>query len=309
MTDPPCDDAVLMVCTNDKCIINQNLHKRCFDNFEAVLIRTIQSSMGRTRDWTDDQCRKAMWGRVYDMIYRNSKCVCGGHLKKHENAEIVGVLDGQSKNKTSADVETKKKKNKAGRKDLPKLIQLEKNKVDPPASTSAIAKSLPNVYQPPTAFSSSYGSKFDSKMNQFVPETYIPGLVLTADDKPNNKKNAEKICPKPKISVESKNDVIHDVQRSDGDVDRNRCSSISFELSAIADYAKISLDRAFVYADIESALNELVAKFSSSEIKNLPNNVKNTTFNGTNQFDSRFFPKNGEILNKKVENARNPRFV
>lgn len=75
-----------MVCSNDKCAYNQNLHKQCYDALEISLIRTIQSSMGRTRDWTDEQCRKAMWNRVYDLIYRHCKCFCGGHLKKFEDA-------------------------------------------------------------------------------------------------------------------------------------------------------------------------------------------------------------------------------
>uniref|UniRef100_A0A915K503 Headcase N-terminal domain-containing protein n=1 Tax=Romanomermis culicivorax TaxID=13658 RepID=A0A915K503_ROMCU len=178
--DPTC---VVMKCSSDekKCTACKLLHSECYEDLELKMIRIIQSSSGRTRDWTYEQCRRFMWGRLYDLIFKFCKCVCGGSLVLDEDARHIKGGD-------HADEEKAKKKKAKVHKELPKLVVDTGTLV----GTSTYSKVAPKVKQlaaPPTIENSQkINDRFFEKKapNISVVDNYIPGLVVRDNTKDKN---------------------------------------------------------------------------------------------------------------------------
>jgi len=77
---------------------------------QRKMVKIIHCS-NRTKDWPDEQCRRTMFNRTYDLIFKYCSCVCGGTLNKDEN----------DPNLKEPDKEQKKKKVKQN-KNLPGLV-------------------------------------------------------------------------------------------------------------------------------------------------------------------------------------------
>lgn len=105
------EGAVLMECSSSKCSVNKYMHEQCFSQFQREMVKIIQSSAYRTRDWSDEMCHRNMWTRGYDLIFKYCRCKCGGSLK-----ESIKELNA----KRNED-EHKKKKTKPN-KNLPALV-------------------------------------------------------------------------------------------------------------------------------------------------------------------------------------------
>ena len=86
-----------MVCTNKQCTKPSLLHARCFDKLEKHLLKALAASpMGRK--WTEAQLETNVWnGRGVDVLYKYSRCSCGGTLSK-----LRGVLFQSTERKKQA---------------------------------------------------------------------------------------------------------------------------------------------------------------------------------------------------------------
>ena len=93
------ETAVKMVCTNKQCTKPSLLHARCFDKLEKHLLKALAASpMGRK--WTEAQLEANVWnGRGVDVLYKYSRCSCGGTLSKPEEESEVPMPVAKKKEK------------------------------------------------------------------------------------------------------------------------------------------------------------------------------------------------------------------
>ena len=92
-----------MVCTNKQCTKPSLLHAKCFDKLEKHLLKALAASpMGRK--WTEAQLEANVWnGRGVDVLYKYSRCSCGGTLSKpeEESEPPMPVAKKKEKEKSS----------------------------------------------------------------------------------------------------------------------------------------------------------------------------------------------------------------
>ncbi|XP_074641751.1 headcase protein homolog [Tubulanus polymorphus] len=77
------EDAVRIVCNNDKCTVGRWMHRACFEEWEQSVLAYLRSC-GRARSWSEKQRLQNLWTKKgYDLAYKACDCKCGrGHLRK-----------------------------------------------------------------------------------------------------------------------------------------------------------------------------------------------------------------------------------
>lgn len=83
----PTDDlsnVVHVVCSNTECPAGEYMHRECFEQWQNMLLSTLNHSNGAARNWSDKQRRQNIWtNKGYNLVFRMCDCKCGkGRIRK-----------------------------------------------------------------------------------------------------------------------------------------------------------------------------------------------------------------------------------